>query len=201
MNICIGIKSAVFCYSRLATVYMAASDLFLNDDIKFLIKQCLSDILQSRRSLIFKESRLPGIDSFEEFYKELVQQFQAVSYGDPMFAMTLLIPLTKGNNLKLKSALWLDNFEALRSITLKTEDLIEPLKIEDFVDHADNQDLVRAHVNAVLNKTITRQRNQLLFDIAMLTVKRAYQLPNNDSIKNELEPKLKALNLDHDDVY
>ena len=47
MNVCVGIKSAVFCYSRLATVYMAASDLFLNVEIRSLIKQCLVDILQS----------------------------------------------------------------------------------------------------------------------------------------------------------
>ena len=65
MNVCIGIKSAVFCYSRLATVYLAASDLFLHEDIRVLIKHCLKDILQSGKSLVFKASRMPGIDSFE----------------------------------------------------------------------------------------------------------------------------------------
>ena len=65
MNVCIGVKSAVFCYSRLVTVYLAASDLFLHEDIRILIRQCLTDILKSRRSLVFKASRLPGIDSFE----------------------------------------------------------------------------------------------------------------------------------------
>ena len=65
MNVCVGIKSAVFCYSRLATVYMAASDLFLNVEIRSLIKQCLVDILQSGRSLVFRATNLPGIDSFE----------------------------------------------------------------------------------------------------------------------------------------
>jgi len=190
MNVSVGIKSAVFCYSRLATVYMAASDLFLNGDIRSLIRQCLVDILQSRRSLVFKATSLPGIDSFEEFYKELLQQFQAVSYGDSLFALMLLIPLTRGNDVKLKSAFWIENSEALRSITLKTEDLIKPLKVEDFLDHDGNQDIVRAHVNAVLTKTITSQRNPLMFEIATRTIRKTCQTANNDSFKDEIVRKL-----------
>ena len=47
MNKCIGIKSAVFCYSRLATAFLAASDLFLDPELQTLIKLSLKDILES----------------------------------------------------------------------------------------------------------------------------------------------------------
>ena len=138
----------------------------------------------------------------QEFYKELVQQFQAVSYGDSLFALILLIPLTKGNDEKLKSALWCDNSEAIRSITLKPEDLIEPLKAEDFVtDHAgSNHDLVRAQVNAVLLKTITAQRNPLMFEIAMLTIRKACQSADDETFKSEIMSKFKDLNLDESSI-
>ena len=108
----------------------------------------------------------------------------------------LLIPLTKGNDLKLKTAFWFDYSEALRSITLKIEDLIEPLKVEDFLDHEENQDIVRAHVNAVLTKNITSQRNPLLFEIAMCSIRKTCQSAKNESFKEEITTKFKALKLD-----
>ena len=108
----------------------------------------------------------------------------------------LLIPLTKGNDLKLKTAFWFDYSEALRSITLKIEDLIEPLKVEDFLDHDENQDIVRAHVNAVLTKNITSQRNSLLFEIAMCSIRKTCQSSKNESFKEEITTKFRALKLD-----
>ena len=74
--------------------------------------------------MVFNDSKLPGIESFHEFYKELVEQYQAVSYGDALFSTMLLIPLTRGNDFKLTSILWIDHMECLRSITLKPEDII-----------------------------------------------------------------------------
>ena len=108
----------------------------------------------------------------------------------------LLIPLTKGNDLKLKTAFWFDYSEALRSITLKIEDLIEPLKVEDFLDHDENQDIVRAHVNAVLTKNITSQRNPLLFEIAMCSIRKTCQSAKNEPFKEEITTRFKALKLD-----
>ena len=193
MNFCVGIKSAVFCYSRLATVFLAASDLFLNSEVKSLIFQCLSDILKSGKSLVFKNSRLPGIESFEEFFKELVSQFLAVSYGDSLFAMLLLIPLTKGNTLKLTSILWIDYAECLRSITLKKEDLIEPLKLSDFIDHVDDKDIVLAMVKALVNKSVIKKRNSLLFEIAVGVIKKSFE--KDEKLKDEITKQLKSVDI------
>ena len=170
MNKCTGIKSAVFCYSRLATAFLAASDLFLDPEINALLKWSLKDILTCKKSLVFKNSRLPGIDSFEDFYSELVQQYQAVSYGDSLFALMILIPITKGNNAKLSSIFWVDHMESLRSVTLKVEDL-NSLTIQDFVDHTGNQELISAQVKAIASKMITPSRNPLLYRIAEANIK------------------------------
>jgi hypothetical protein len=191
MNKCTGITSAVFCYSRLATVFLAASDLFLDQDIKLLIKDCLKQVLKSRKSLVFKASKLPGIDSFEDFYKELVQQFQAVSYGDSLFALMIMLPLVKGNDFKLSAIFWMDNMECLRSITLKNEYLIAPLKVEDFIGHSDNKDLVRAQVKALLAKIVTPERNPLIFDIIIKTIQAA--CAHDTTLKKEILSQMNHL--------
>ena len=92
--------------------------------------------------------------------------------------------------------MWFEYSEALRSITLKTEDLIEPLKVEDFAnDHIENQDLVRAYANAVLSKSIIPQRNPLMYEIAMLSIQKACQTTTDSTFKSEIVAKFKDLNL------
>ena len=188
MNMCVGIKSAVFGYSRLATVFLAASDLFLDREVQSLIKYCLSDLIKSKKSLVFKDSRLPGIDSFYEFYNELVQQFQSVSYGDNLFAMMILIPLTNGNDSKLTSTLWIDHMESLRSITLKIEDIMTPLTIENFVDHSESKDIMRAYTTALLTKSVIPSRNPLLFQICIANLK---AMKVDKEFKKEIYKRLK----------
>ena len=71
--------------SRLSTVFLAAPDLFLDFHIHALVKRCLYDTLtraakQYTGGIKFSESKIPGIDSYKEFYEELITQFEAVSY-------------------------------------------------------------------------------------------------------------------------
>ena len=89
-------------FSRLSTVFLAAPDLFMDDQIQCLLTHTLSDtIVQASRKykngFRFQNKKIPGIDSYKEFYEELISQFEAVSYGNELFAMVLLLPLTAAN--------------------------------------------------------------------------------------------------------
>ena len=89
--------------SRLSTVFLAAPDLFLDKQIHSLLKHCLYDTLIRpskwyKDGLKFANKKIPGIDSFKEYYEELINQFEAVSYGNQLFAMVLLLPLTAINS-------------------------------------------------------------------------------------------------------
>ena len=191
MNTCIGAKNPVFGFSRLATVFLAASDLFLDSDIQNSIRLCLNDLIRNnnknKKSLVFKNVQIPGIDSFIELYKELVEQYQAVSYGNPLFSQIVLIPLTKGNDQELHSVLWSDHLECLRSMTLKSDDLIAPLTVDSFVDHSENKDIMRAYVKALLTKTVIPKRNPLLFQICIANLKAT----KDESLKSEIKTHLK----------
>ena len=88
--------------SRLSTVFLAAPDLFMDTQIHSLLKRCLNDALiqtskRYKNGVKFSNKKIPGIDSFKEYYEELINQFEAVSYGNQLFAMVLLLPLTAIN--------------------------------------------------------------------------------------------------------
>ena len=90
-------------FSRLSTVFLAAPDLFMDDQIYCLLKHCLHDTIvhASKRykdGFKFHNNKIPGIDSFKEYYEELINQFEAVSYGNELFSLVLLIPLTASNS-------------------------------------------------------------------------------------------------------
>ena len=77
------------------------SDLFLDPTIRTLTEMCLTDVMSGFGSLKFDDP-IPGIDSFADFYTQLVDQFQAVSYGDKLFATFLMLPLTNVNIWKYR---------------------------------------------------------------------------------------------------
>lgn len=92
--------------SRLSTVFLAAPDLFMDHQIHVLIKRCLDDTLirasKHIEGIKFSNTKIPGIDSFKEYYEELINQFEAVSYGSQLFAMILILPLTSANSWKYR---------------------------------------------------------------------------------------------------
>ena len=94
--------SAVLRLSRLSTVFLAAPDLFMEPTIHLLIQKCLYGTLlrvcsKSEEGIKFPNKKVPGIDSFKEYYEELINQFESVSYGNQLFATFLLLPLTSIN--------------------------------------------------------------------------------------------------------
>jgi len=195
--------SASLRISRLATVFLAAPDLFLDPTIHKLTKICLLDTL-SRTSLPvkFEEKLIPGIESFAEFQAELIEHFESVSYGDRLFALMILVPLTARNSSKYRIKLWADNRDCLRNITLKTCHLPDSLKVKDFeVTNAASQEpqMTSVYLGALLAENVHPVRNQLLFQIALVNVKAA--LKNAPNPGKDVERLLYALKQKNSDVY
>ena len=90
-------------FSRLSTIFLAAPDLFMDSQIQCLLTHCLNETIANaskryKNGFKFHNKKIPGIDSFKEFYEELITQFEAVSYGNQLFSMVLLLPLTASNS-------------------------------------------------------------------------------------------------------
>ena len=90
-------------FSRLSTVFLAAPDLFMDGQIQSLLAHSINFTIinaskKYKNGFKFLNKKIPGIDSFKEFYEELITQFEAVSYGNELFSMVLLLPLTATNS-------------------------------------------------------------------------------------------------------
>ena len=81
-------------YYRLATVFLCSSDLFLDPLVHSLLAAHLRTITSGRAGRPNLAVAVPGLSSGHEFYLQLLDQFQAVSYGDQLFALYLVLPLS-----------------------------------------------------------------------------------------------------------
>ena len=194
--------SASLRVSRLATLFLAAQDLFLDPPVHKLAKMCLWDTLSRAANPLvrFDETLIPGIESFGEFHNELITHFESVSYGDNLFALMVLLPLTARNPCSHRVRLWQDHREALRNIVLKCSHLPQKLvTAENFVGSGDSADLVKVYVSALLNGDVLPQRNELMCKIAVVGV-RTY-LKNCANPSPDVESSLVKLNEVKPDLY
>lgn len=212
----LGRASRTLRLSRLMTVFLAASDLFLDPGIHELTKRSIKAILlqsgktkkPSKQQVVFPEDGVPGIDSFKDFYNELLDQFKSVSYGDHLFSLAILLPCTSRNPLSYRTALWSDNSDCLRSITLTPQQLSPfGLDVSDFFVDATNpsQDpkihalLLRSYCRALVSGDVVAIRNPLLYQIASVNLRIALQEPEKaglgDQLRGEIVANLKKSNL------
>lgn len=56
--------------------------------------------------LDFKNVTFVGLSNFQDFYTQLLEQYQGVSYGNILFANVILIPLAQKHNVKWRKILW-----------------------------------------------------------------------------------------------
>ncbi len=116
---------------------------------------------------------IPGIDSTADFYRQLLAQYAAVSYGDDLYGLAILLPTAGRNSSVLKDVLWIDNQESLRLIRLESEHLPAGLTVDNFLDHPAteaSEDRIRAYAGAIVSGRLDAARNPLMFAIARANV-------------------------------
>ncbi len=104
----------------------------------------------------------------QTYYTTVVEEYFASSYGDPLFAILVLLPTMTANSGReaLVQHLWRDCAENLSALRLSPSDLPAPLSVESFVSPAESEDVVDALVRAVAGGRVDPDRNPLLFLIA-----------------------------------
>jgi hypothetical protein len=80
-------------YYRLSTVFLCSSDLFLDPMVHSLLAAHMRTMMGGPHRPDLSLT-VPGLSSGHEFYLQLLDQFQAVSYGDQLFAIYLVLPLS-----------------------------------------------------------------------------------------------------------
>uniref|UniRef100_A0A1B6HWM6 RPAP1/MINIYO-like TPR repeats domain-containing protein n=1 Tax=Homalodisca liturata TaxID=320908 RepID=A0A1B6HWM6_9HEMI len=90
------------------------SDLFR--DTQEWLEEVLQALLVHNEHINFDEP-IPGLKSFYDFYRQILEQFVGVSYGDQLFGRFVLIPLQQQHNIKLRKLIWCELGAALRFLS------------------------------------------------------------------------------------
>lgn len=115
--------------ARMSCVFLCSSDLFLERPIQSLTWALLRLLTRpSRLDSLDLSLPPPGLASFQDLYSALLVQYEAVSFGNPLFGCWMLLPLQRRYSVALKLAVFGEHVGMLRSLGVTMEQLSIPLE-------------------------------------------------------------------------
>ncbi|XP_072934114.1 RNA polymerase II-associated protein 1 [Epargyreus clarus] len=102
-------------FCRIMCVFLCDNSLFLDEKIKLLLHRCTKILFKKASDFNF-DKQLIGLSNFENFYTQLLEHFQSVSYGDYNFSACVLVPLAQHHNVKWRKILWSEYAGCLRAL-------------------------------------------------------------------------------------
>lgn len=92
-------------FCRMACIFLGSDSLFLDADIQYWLNLCLKQLLNYESAINF-DGEIHGLNNFQDFYIQLLEQYQGVSYGNDLFGNFILIPLAQRHNVKWRKILY-----------------------------------------------------------------------------------------------
>lgn len=108
--------------ARLTCVFLCSSDIFMEKPVKELtwaLLRCLTR--PGHLEALDLSLPPPGLASFHDLYSALLSQYEAVSFGDPLFGCFILLPLQKRYSVSMRMALFGEHVSILRSLGVSLE--------------------------------------------------------------------------------
>ncbi|XP_063233846.1 RNA polymerase II-associated protein 1 isoform X2 [Bacillus rossius redtenbacheri] len=154
--------TARFC--RLCTVFLAASDLFLDPVIRDYLEALLRLMLARSSELDFAE-KIPGLSSFYDLYTQLLDQFRAVSYGDKLFGQFLLVPLQQRHCADFRKLAWSEYVSELRLLPAGADELFFPCDLL-LRPREEDPSLLACYLNALTSGVVSESQSPVLRRLA-----------------------------------
>ncbi|XP_056635856.1 RNA polymerase II-associated protein 1 [Diorhabda sublineata] len=149
-------------FCRLACVFLGSDNLFLIPEIHDLLELCLKNVLKYERELNF-DKEIQGLSNFQDFYTQLLEQYQGVSYGDVLFGNIIVVPLAQKHNLQFRKTLWSEYMGVVQVFNMTPEQyngnidlLLEPQE--------DDMSLLKCYRRAIVSNMV--RKHTILFKIA-----------------------------------
>ena len=158
--------------SRLMCVFLTGNELFMESVIHNHLAALLH-LYTSNTSLeqMDFEQPIPGLLSFYDFYMSFLQQYEAVSFGDPVFSSYVLLPLQQRHNAMMRKALWSEHTAALRTLRVSVKDHLIPIKNYLFPEETDTE-ILRLILLGLLMGTVKPQWAPVMYLVAVHHVNR-----------------------------
>ncbi|XP_033892509.3 RNA polymerase II-associated protein 1-like isoform X1 [Acipenser ruthenus] len=155
---------------RLACLFLCGSDLFLEPPVQrygwAVLRSLCSPPQLAALDLGFPGSPPPGLASFQDLYSTLLAQFEAVSFGDPLFGCFLLIPLQRRFSAELRLAVFGEHVGLLRSLGVTLAQLPVPLQLFTSPPE-DSLSLLQLYFRALVMGALRRAWCPVLYTVAI----------------------------------
>lgn len=111
--------------ARLMCIFLTGGDLFLEAPIHCYTAALLSVYCQPKAlDSLNLDAPLPGLASFHDLYISLLEQFEGVSFGDPLFGVFVLLPLQKRFSVHLRLSVFGEHTSILRALGVPLQQVI-----------------------------------------------------------------------------
>ncbi|XP_053553790.1 RNA polymerase II-associated protein 1 isoform X2 [Bombina bombina] len=177
--------------TRLACVFLTGGDLFLEGLVHaytaaLLVIYCQPKYMDSLKL----DVPLPGLASFYDFYMDLLEQFEAVSFGDPLFGSFVLLPLQRRFSVQLKRAVFGENVSSLRSLSVHLKEF--PLSLDLYTSPPeDNLTLLRLYFRTLLTRALRQTWCPVLYIVAVAHVNSF--IFSQDRVTQEMDSARKSM--------
>ncbi|XP_044261913.1 RNA polymerase II-associated protein 1 [Tribolium madens] len=149
-------------FCRIACVFLGSDNLFLIDEIHSLLKLCLGNLMKDENEINFNKE-IQGLTSFQDFYIQLLEQYQGVSYGDVLFGNFILIPLAQRHSLKWRKTLWSEYMGVVEIFNVTQEQSLCPLDIF-LTPNEEDLSLLKCYRRALVSNAV--RKHSILYTIA-----------------------------------
>lgn len=158
--------------SRLMCTFLTGNDLFLDKTVHCYLAAFLREYTKPvyLDQMNFEES-IPGLLSFYDFYITVLNQFEAVSFGDSLFGCYILIPLQQKHGLELRRSIWTEQRGILRTLYLPVREMLIP--IERYLHPEEtNTEIIRLYYECLFSLTLRARWAPVLYLVAVHHVNR-----------------------------
>ncbi|XP_042233648.1 RNA polymerase II-associated protein 1-like [Homarus americanus] len=153
---------------HLSLVFLVACDMFLDACISSNLQGCVVELLGSEGySKLDPSSTIEGFTSFTDWYRNMLEQFISVSYGDSTFALFLLIPLQQYWSVDFRMLLWGDKSDALQFFRLTVEQVDQFIPLQQFMEPAEQDEgMIIKYRSAIGSGAVSAARTPFLHRVA-----------------------------------
>lgn len=104
-----------------------------------------------------------GLASFQDFYTQLLEQYQGVSYGDVLFGNFILVPLAQRHSIKWRKILWSEYMGVVEIFNVTKEQSICPSEVF-LTPSEEDLSLLKCYRRALVSNSI--RKHTILYTIA-----------------------------------
>nr|XP_010301355.1 PREDICTED: RNA polymerase II-associated protein 1-like [Balearica regulorum gibbericeps] len=156
--------------ARLMCVFLTGGDLFLEAPIHRYTAALLSVYCQPKAlDSLNLDAPLPGLASFHDLYISLLEQFEGVSFGDPLFGVFVLLPLQKHFSVHLRLSVFGEHTSILRALGVPLQQF--PVPLERYTSPPeDNLNLLRLYFRTLVTGALRHTWCPVLYVVAVAHV-------------------------------